>query len=131
ARVPQVHRHLPRGIGAARDATCEKRGEQLGKQRDEIKTHAETSSVIRLPIDRDAPAREIQDWEFEEIDIARVRLVYDLRRAMEVQEDTVPLVLSLLDQVYALRAELRSVLRAIDAQPAPVRESLRALLRRG
>lgn len=79
----------------------------------------------------EAPAREVQDWEFEEIDIARVRLVYDLRRAMEVQEDTVPLVLSLLDQVYALRAELRSVLRAIDAQPAPVRESLRALLRRG
>lgn len=79
---------------------------------------------------REAPGPEAQEWEFEEIDIARVRLVYDLRRAMEVQEDMVPLVLSLLDQVYALRSELRSVLRAIDAQPAPVRESIHALLRR-
>ncbi|MBN8900160.1 MAG: hypothetical protein J0H57_03930 [Rhodospirillales bacterium] len=81
-------------------------------------------------IAREVVASEGQEWEFEEIDIARVRLVYDLRRAMEIQEDTVPLVLSLLDQVYALRGELRLVLRAIDAQPAPVRESIRALLRR-
>src|SRR5262249_4907317 len=40
--------------------------------------------------------------EFREIDVARVRLIHDLRSDMEVGEDTVPLVLSLLDQVYEL-----------------------------
>ncbi len=42
-------------------------------------------------------------FEFREIDIARVRLIRDLRRDMDVGEDAVPLVLSLLDQVYELR----------------------------
>ena len=55
--------------------------------------------------------------EFHEIDVARVRLIHDLRRDMDVGEDAVPLVLSLLDQVYELRSRLRSVLRAVEAQP--------------
>ena len=37
---------------------------------------------------------------FHEIDVARVRLIHDLRRDMEIGEDAIPLVLSLLDQVY-------------------------------
>jgi chaperone modulatory protein CbpM len=50
-----------------------------------------------------------EDFVFEDIDVARVRLIHDLRRAMDVAEDTVPLVLSLLDQVYELRAALAAV----------------------
>ncbi len=49
-------------------------------------------------------------WEFLAIDVARARLIRDLRRRMEVAEDMLPLVLSLLDQVYTLRAQLREVL---------------------
>lgn len=49
-------------------------------------------------------------WEFLAIDVARARLIRDLRRRMEVAEDMLPLVLSLLDQVYTLRAQLRAVL---------------------
>lgn len=67
-------------------------------------------------------------WMFQEIDVARVRLIHDLRRDMDLTEDTVPLVLSLLDQVYALRGELRAVLRAVEAQPEPVRTALRAAI---
>ena len=73
----------------------------------------------------DAPA-----WEFQEIDVARVRLIHDLRRCMDIGEDAIPLVLSLLDQVYELRAQLQSVLRAVEAQPADVREAIRATLSR-
>jgi chaperone modulatory protein CbpM len=69
-------------------------------------------------------------WVFQEIDVARVRLIHDLRRTMDVGEDAVPLVLSLLDQVYALRGQLRSVMRAVEAQPAPLRDALRAALAR-
>jgi chaperone modulatory protein CbpM len=67
-------------------------------------------------------------WAFHDIDVARVRLVYDLRRGMSVAEDMIPMVLSLLDQVYDLRSQLRSVLRAIEAQPEAVRGPILAAL---
>jgi chaperone modulatory protein CbpM len=61
---------------------------------------------------------------FHDIDVARVRLIHDLRTAMRIEDETIPVILSLLDQVYDLRAGLRAVLRAVEAQPAPVREAI-------
>ena len=69
-------------------------------------------------------------WVFQEIDVARVRLIHDLRRSMDVTEDTVPVVLSLLDQVYELRAQLKAVLRAVEAQPEAVRDAIQQNLSR-
>jgi len=69
------------------------------------------------------------DWEFQDIDVARVRLIRDLRRDMAVQEETMPLVLSLLDQVYALRGQMRAVARAVQAQDEAVRAAILAALR--
>lgn len=63
-------------------------------------------------------------WVFQEIDVARVRLIYDLRRDMDVAEETMPLVLSLLDQVYELRGRLRAVRQAVEAQPDDVRQAI-------
>jgi chaperone modulatory protein CbpM len=59
--------------------------------------------------------------EFSEIDVARVRLVCHLTDRLEVPEEDVPLILSLVDQVYGLRRALRNLARAVDAQPAEVR----------
>lgn len=61
---------------------------------------------------------------FAEIDVARVRLIHDLRTLMRIEDETIPMVLSLLDQVYTLRGQLRAVLRAVDAQPEPVRAAI-------
>lgn len=61
---------------------------------------------------------------FEDIDIARVRLIHDLRTLMRIEDETIPMVLSLLDQVYDLRGKLRAVLRAVDAQPASSRHAI-------
>lgn len=69
-------------------------------------------------------------WLFHEIDVARVRLIYDLRRDLEVAEETVPLVLSLLDQVYELRGALKAMTRALESQPAEVQQAVRAALAR-
>jgi chaperone modulatory protein CbpM len=69
-------------------------------------------------------------WEFHDIDIARVRLIHDLHRSMEISEETMPLVLSLLDQVYGLRGTLRDLLGALEAQPEEVRARVLAGLRR-
>jgi len=43
---------------------------------------------------------------------------------MAVAEDGVPAVLSLIDQVYGLRNELRRVGQAIEAQPDTVRKAI-------
>ena len=64
------------------------------------------------------------DWAFAEIDVARIRLIRDLRLRMELQEDALTLVLSLLDQIYGLRGTLQTMVRALDEQPAAVREAV-------
>jgi chaperone modulatory protein CbpM len=65
-----------------------------------------------------------EGWEFQEIDVARMRLIRDLRRGMGVEEEAMPVVLSLLDQVYDLRETLRGLLSALDAQPEAVKETV-------
>lgn len=44
---------------------------------------------------------------FGPIDVARVRLILTLERELAVDEAALPLVLQLLDELYALRRELR------------------------
>ena len=56
------------------------------------------------------PARQHGEPVFSETDIARIRLIVDLRAMLEVEEETLPIVLSLLDQLYATRRQLRRVL---------------------
>ena len=43
---------------------------------------------------------------FQEIDVERVRLILELRDQLEVNEAAMPVVLSLLDQIYALRRKM-------------------------
>lgn len=69
------------------------------------------------------------DWIFADIDIARIRLIRDFRRAMAVSEETMPLVLSLLDQVYTLRSQVQALARAVEHQPEPVRQAILAAIR--
>jgi len=69
------------------------------------------------------------NWIFQDIDIARIRLIRDFRQTMAVPEETMPLVLSLLDQVYTLRHQLRTMARAVESQPEPVRAAILAAIR--
>ncbi len=56
---------------------------------------------------------------FREIDVARVTLIRDLTDGMRVGEDVLPLVLSLLDQLYDARRRMRELGEALAAT-APV-----------
>lgn len=38
-RIPQMHGHLPGGIGTTRHTTFQKWGKQLGEQGDDVKAH--------------------------------------------------------------------------------------------
>jgi len=62
---------------------------------------------------------------YHEVDVARVRLLYELEHTAEFDDETLPLVLSLLDQIHGLRAELRCLALAVGEQPAHVRERIR------
>ncbi len=64
-----------------------------------------------LQADYVRPSRQQGQLMFSDADLARVRLIVDLRVTLEVEEPTVPLVLALLDQLYATRWQLRRVLQ--------------------
>jgi chaperone modulatory protein CbpM len=72
--------------------------------------------------------RERDEPAFSDLDIARVCLICDLRHDLAVEEETMPLVLSLLDQIYALRRQMRTLTGALRQQPDEVRNAILDLL---
>jgi len=77
------------------------------------------------------PDRGEAGLDFHEIDVARIRLIHDLHRTMDIGEETMPVILSLLDQIYDLRGTLRDLLLVLETQPDDVRTTVLAALRRG
>ena len=65
-------------------------------------------------------------WRLTEMDIARIGLLLELRLTLEVAEDQIPLVLSLIDQLYDARRTVRALLDALEEQPADVRSAVLA-----
>lgn len=61
---------------------------------------------------------------FDELDVARIRLICDLQKDMSLPTDSIPVILSLLDQVHGLRRELRTLADAVDAQPEETRRKI-------
>jgi chaperone modulatory protein CbpM len=65
------------------------------------------------------------DYVFHEIDVARVRLIQELHHDLRINEEALPVVLSLLDQLYEQRRRLRALNDAIAAvAPEEVRRDL-------
>lgn len=67
---------------------------------------------------------------FDDLDVARLRLLCDLRKDMALPKDAMPTVLTLIDHLHRTRRELRRVTEAVDEQPAEVRQAVLAALRR-
>lgn len=74
------------------------------------------------------PERRDERWVFHEVDIARVELILDIRRDFAIDDEAMPLVLGLLDQVYGLRRQMRRLCDALASQPAEVQEAVRRAL---
>jgi chaperone modulatory protein CbpM len=74
------------------------------------------------------PERRGGNWVFHEVDIARVELIVEIRREWSLDDEAMPVVLGLLDQVYDLRRQLRRLCDAIAAQPAEIRAAVGRLL---
>jgi chaperone modulatory protein CbpM len=78
-----------------------------------------------IALDWVRPDGEPGQYAFQDIDVARVRLIQELRDHMQVNEDALPVVLSLLDQLYEMRRWMREIGDALGpTAPAELRESL-------
>jgi chaperone modulatory protein CbpM len=60
------------------------------------------------------PDGRIGAWSFQEIDVARIRLIRELRDELAVNEDALPVVLSLLDQLHDTRRRMGQLLALMD-----------------
>lgn len=74
------------------------------------------------------PERHAESWVFHEVDVARVELILDIRRDFAVDDEVMPLVLGLLDQVYSLRRQMRRLCDAVAAQPPEVQNAIHRIL---
>ena len=74
------------------------------------------------------PVSDDGTYFFDDADLARARLIAELHRDLGVNEEAMPVVLRLLDQVYGLRRTLDGLQRAITALPDEAREQLHAEL---
>jgi chaperone modulatory protein CbpM len=71
---------------------------RLGLPREEIALFVARAWV--LPADRERRA-------FDEEDIARIRLIHELRSRLEVNDEAVPLIMHLVDQLNLIHLELK------------------------
>jgi chaperone modulatory protein CbpM len=69
-------------------------------------------------------------WTFEQVDVARVRLLAELVDDIGLDDDTVETVVGLVDQVHTLRSQLGLLAQAIAEQPPETREAIAAVLQR-
>jgi chaperone modulatory protein CbpM len=78
------------------------------------------------------PAQQDGDWLFRDIDVARLQLIQELRHDLRLEEDALPVVLRLMDQLYDARRRLRRLRDAVERGAAPdARDAvLRVLLER-
>ena len=74
------------------------------------------------------PERRDQTLLFHEVDVARIELILEIRQEFAIDEEALPVVLGLLDQVYELRRQLRRMCDALAAQPSEVQAAIRRAL---
>lgn len=75
------------------------------------------------------PVKDRQREVFTDTDIARVRLICHLKHDLRITDDAIPVVLSLMDQVYGLRREMRILGKAIEQQPRDIQRAISAAVR--
>lgn len=75
------------------------------------------------------PAQGQHGPVFDDIDVARLRLLCDLKKDMALPTDVMPIVLGLIDHLHRTRRDLRRVTEALDQQPVEVRRAVIAAVR--
>lgn len=71
-----------------------------------------------------APERDDEGYLFDPVDESRVALACDLHYRMGLDHASLPVILSLIDQLHDARYHLRTLTRALAQQPKTVREEI-------
>jgi chaperone modulatory protein CbpM len=67
---------------------------------------------------------------YSEADLARAVLICNLEDELGFDEDDVPVLLNLIDQIHGLRAELKGLLDALEDLPPDLRATVRMRITR-
>ena len=87
------------------------------------------SDAIDLWVDAGWLAPRGAGETFSEIDLARTRLIQDLIGDLGVNDEGIPIILGLIDQLHGLRRALGDLLVTLRVQPTTTRERFAADLR--
>jgi len=66
---------------------------------------------------------------YRQIDLVRLELLCELSEQFELKSDALAVVISLIDQLYGVRAELQTVLDAVGQEPSDVRQRILEVVR--
>ncbi len=95
-----------------------------GLTRTRLIAFIETEMVI--PLRRESHG--VSTLVFRQIDFARVQLLCDLTDDLDLDNDTLGVVISLIDQLHAKQQDLLAIARAIVAEPPDVRARIGAAI---
>ncbi len=71
-----------------------------------------------------APQRDEEGYLFDPVDESRVALACDLHYRMGLEHASLPVILSLIDQLHDARHHLRTLTRAVAEQPEAVKQEI-------
>jgi len=77
-----------------------------------------------------APRHEVGTLLFTDMECARIRLICMLHYELEIDPETLPVVLSLVDQLYDTRERLLSLSAAVAAQDKDIQAAIIAAMSR-
>ena len=77
------------------------------------------------------PMRDGNRPVFGAIDVARMELLCDLAEQFELEEDGLGIIMSLIDQLHAVRQDFRALAAAVSSEPAETRRRIAANFRQG
>jgi chaperone modulatory protein CbpM len=78
-----------------------------------------------------APHRDDEGYLFDRVDASRVALACDLHYRMGLEHASLPVILSLIDQLHDARHHLRALTRAVAEQPDAIQQEITRLLAGG
>ena len=70
------------------------------------------------------PERDDDGYLFDPVDESRVALACDLHYRMGLEHASLPVILSLIDQLHDARHHLRTLARAVAEQPEAIRRDI-------
>jgi len=85
-------------------------------------TRVKLTSFVETEVVR--PVQTPEGPRFRPIDLARLELLCELSDEFDLGEDTLDLVMRLVDQLHGVRAELRAVFEVIEKQQPELRNRI-------